>query len=125
MNQQQKGYLKKRIEGIVREKKSKLQNDCTIKGVTLRNDERLDLVYEGKVKMKPMADVKYKNYGMYSIGDIYDFSPFEKKREFDQKRYDEGSRTINIEANKLIDEAMLGDAEEAIEMIKHFEALAI
>lgn len=125
MNQQQKGYLKKRIEGIKMEKIRVLQNDCTVKGNTLKNEERVDLIYDGKVSLKDKDDVKYKNYGMYTIADLYEFSPFESKRKFDQKRYDEGRVTITNSANKLIDEAMLGDAEEAIAMIKEFEELSI
>lgn len=122
MNQQQKNYIKKRITEIREHKLSTLRNDLTIKAVSLSNRERIDLIRLGKVKMRPSTELNRCNeYSLNSLTTVFDFSKYETKASFNQAKFNERAAKLRAEANRIVDQIMLGDAEEALRLVKEFE----
>lgn len=122
MNQAQRTYIKKRVEGILNEKSIKARTRYTTKGVTLTNRERLDLIRSGGVKLRSSLELnKLSEYSLSSISTVFDFDKFETKQSFDQDSYSKVVVKLKAKANEITDKVMLGDAEEALRMIKEFE----
>ena len=122
MNQLQRTYIKRRVEGILAEKIAESRVKFTAKSKMLTNQERIQMIRAGKVKMKSEKDLlSAGNYGSLYINTIYDFSKFEVKGGLDQAAHSKHTKKLKAKANEICDTVMIGDAEEALKMIKEFE----
>lgn len=123
MNQVQKNYIRKRVEGILNRKLSNLRTKLTVAPKLLNNQERIRLIKSGKVKMKSQRELdEIRGTFQLSINTVFDFSQFENKGGTDHKLYQKKSAILQTEANKINDKIMLGDSEEAaIKLIRAFE----
>ena len=122
MNQQQRNYIKRRVTNILNDKTAEARKKFTNKAVYLSNEERLDLIFDGKVEMRSKKDILSRNrYGNPPLTTVFDFSDYEDKGGLQQQAYSDHCKKLNNKANEIIDKVMLGDAEEAIRMIKDFE----
>lgn len=122
MNMQQKNYIKKRIESMVSPKLMAISNECKTKGVTLSNKEIVDKIRSGDIKMLSASKLREKNLA-YSllVRNIFDVDKHEVKVSFNQEQFDKRKKKLMQAKDQLIDEIMLGDAEEAIAMLAKFE----
>jgi len=122
MNQVQRVYIRKRVEGILASKLADARVKFTIKADMLPHQERIQLIRAGKVKVKSEKDLMTPgNYGNLYVNTIFDFSKYETKGGLDQKAYQACSKKLTAKAHDINDSVMLGDAEEALKMIKDFE----
>jgi len=123
MNQQQKNYIRKRVNDILNIKTSEARQKFQINAKTLTNEERIHLIRQGKVKLKPPSALRaIGNYGI-NINSVFDFSKFESQGKFNQAAYSKYLKELRTKANDVTDKVMLGpDAEEALKMLKDFEA---
>ena len=124
MNQTQKNYMKKRVEGIRRIKESEIRKHFTTKAVQLTHKEMRNLIRKREVKMFPESKIK-ENYNGGYINSVFDFSKYTTKQKFEQKKCNEVMKRFNAQSNALLDEIMLGDCEAALDMIKELEAFSI
>ncbi len=122
MNQAQRVYIRKRIEGITSVKLTEARVKFTTVAVTQTNQERVQLIRSGKVKLKTDTEIRA-IMGAYntSISTIFDFSKYETKGFTDQDKLNKYKKKITAKANEINDSVMLGDAKEALQMIKDFE----
>jgi RNA-binding protein YlmH len=128
MNKQQVSYLKKRIEQV-RDEKIKLQEmayqEACRKRKSLSRDQKLDLIYAGKVKLKPR---KINNDG-YGYGGNYLVDAFEfpqdrveeKEAQTMRENHEARMEKLRTEATRIVDVAVFKDAEDAIKMLAAFE----
>lgn len=80
----------------------------------LTDDEKRELVYAGAVLPRPkLSD--------YDIRNCFDFSAFENKAEYDEKKLRAFSEKTEKEIAKAIDAIMLGDAADIMKVIADFE----
>jgi len=121
MNQSQRNHAIHRINELRHQKFTEATK--VVKPQVLSYSERVDLIRKGKVSLKPQAELnKYKWASSLSeVKAVYDFSDYEWEGEqhLDPKRED----VINKKAEEAIDQIMLGDAKEAMTLIKEFEAI--
>lgn len=123
MNQLQRTYIKRRVEGILAEKIAESREKFTIKSKMLSNQERIRLVRTNKVRMKTEKELlSCGNYGSLYINSIFDFSKFEVKGGLNQVEHSKHTKKLKAKANEICDTVMIGDAEEALKMIKDFES---
>ena len=121
MNQAQRMYIKKRVEGILTEKMAEARVKFTTPANMLTNQERIDLIRTGKAKMKPNHELmRLGNYGL-NLTSVFDFSKYETKGSTDQKALQAHKKKLTTKAHEINDSVMLGDAEEALKMIRDFE----
>lgn len=80
----------------------------------LTDAEKRELVYAGAVPLRPrLSD--------YDIRNCFDFSAFENKVEYDEKKLRAFSEKTEKEIAKAIDAIMLGDAADIMKVIADFE----
>jgi len=107
-------HAKARINAKANNKRNSLRDKLT-KGKPLTGERRLTLLRQGKVKIKKGVT---KIYSYSNVIDVFDFSPFEPT--FDRKEYDKQSMAISTDVRNLIDELILGDTEQALQLIEKF-----
>jgi hypothetical protein len=125
MNQTQKVYIRKRIEGILQSKLAELRKKLTVQPKTLSPREKIDMIYTGKVKLKPRKDVPLNVSSSLYVTHLYDFTKYETRGGIDQEKFSKIYKTLKKEADTIIDNVMLGDAEEALKLIQNFEDMSI
>ncbi len=127
MNIQQKQYLIKRIDNIENEKLNNLKPKVILeeKIPTLREAIKLILTHQVSFNKKALLKERLdKPLGWkwdLSLEDIFNFSKFRQKLVVDNEDYLIIGEKIKKEATKLKDKCMLGDAEEAIQLLSKFE----
>ena len=123
MNQVQRVYIRKRVDGIKAVKSAEARAKFTTPAKTITNQERIHLVRAGKVKLKSDKDIRT-GVGAYScyLNTVFDFSKYETKGSVDQDKLSKYNKKLTAKANEINDSVMLGDAEEALQMIKDFES---
>jgi len=120
MNLEQKRYALNRIEQIKNQKIQSARDKFRIKAVRMSSSERIDLIYAGKVKLLPKNQIHHYT----DLCDGFDFSKFETQEGF-RTGFEELQNTINKLANGSRDQVMLGECEEALNLIKQLEDLKV
>jgi uncharacterized protein YaaR (DUF327 family) len=120
MNNEQMKYIKQRASEIKSQKLNEIKEKFTDKGVSLTLEQKLQALKDGKftVTTPPTENIKY---GIL----WYSFISFngEKSGKTDTEGLNKAKAEINQKFTKLMDELMLGDSEEALRLLKAFEAL--
>jgi len=120
--QGQRNYAVERIRGKVGEKLEAAKHEFHIEGKGLTNMQRLDLIRKGKVTLLPKKELSLlRNWDRTNIKDVFDFSEYAWESGVDKKKYGKREKAILTESNRIIDEVMLGDAKEAMKLLKAFE----
>lgn len=114
MNSVEKNYVIKRIDCLFNEKKNAIMKQCQKK--ELSNDEKLDLVYRGKVPLLPRNKVR-----SFMVIDLHDFTAFEPDNSVAIEEEKTRIEKLQKEKMQLQDLIMLGDAREALSMLQRFE----
>ena len=114
MNATEKKYVIKRIDCLFNEKKNAIMKQCQRKG--LSDDEKLDLVYSGKVPLLPRNKVR-----SFRVIEAFDFTTFEPDNSMIIE--EETTRLANLQKERmqLQDFVMLGNTKEALSMLQEFE----
>lgn len=117
MTAQQRKYATERVAEI--EKQRLAANDAahTTPGVSLSSKERFDLLAAGKV---PLAAERTEVGNHTYVTQAFDFSGFERPAIIDTKGRDAGAAAIRKEAAAIRDKIMLGDADEALQLLSAF-----
>ena len=116
MNKDQRVYALKRVGEILSEKLGVLKQKHTIAKLTLTAADRATLVRTGKVKLIKDTIGDYDRYY-----DLWDFSKFEQREPLD-KNYGPLAGKLEADAQKVRDQIMLGDAEEALKLLAGFDS---
>lgn len=118
MNQQQRNYAVERINDLSKQKIIDINKKYTTDAVFLSGEEKIDLIYKGKVKL-----VSRKNVNDWTkLISSYDFSSFEHK-EVRKKEADVIIEKIKTITRSTKDSIILSGDSEALDAIKQFEAL--
>lgn len=119
MNQQQIKYLKERIEDIYIGKCSDITEKYSVKETSLQKKDKLAQIRNGKAKLRSDNEI-----GSYICFDSFIYEGEEKLKAAAQKAKEKvNSEVAKLEdvKTRLIDELMLGDAEEAVAKLAKFE----
>jgi hypothetical protein len=119
MNNEQMKYTKQRAQDIKSQKLQALTAKYTTKAVTFTFDEKLQAIKDGKYTT--IEGYKGEKYG--ANWSHYIVFTDEKPAVTDTEGLNKAKAEINEKFIKLMDELMLGDSEEAINLLKAFEAL--
>lgn len=116
MNQTQLKYARDRATKILARRKETLEASFTTPAVTLNCLERLEALKAGKFKVdtKKASD----NRLWWHSGVTF---TAERAKKFDKKGHDAALAALNADYEKLIDELVLGDNEQALALLKAFE----
>lgn len=117
MNQQQRKYAKERVSGLTQQKINEIKQRFVTKGSSLTDTDRLKEFKKGNFKVS--ADVKYIDH-YTRVTNLITFTN-DVPDEFDKEGYDKAVETIRTRSNVVLDEIMLGDAEEAYRLIQSFK----
>ena len=109
----QRDYAMKRIGDIFRDKERENKDKHFTPPVQLKTEEAWDLVQKGKVKLAKGA-CHYKGWR-----NIFDFSKYEHSGKW-SKVGETKSETLKKDKQEAEDCLMLGDAEEALAIIKQY-----
>lgn len=118
MNQQKQKYALERVQGIYAQKVEEIENKYTTPDVTLTKEERCKLLKSGTIKVKK-GITRIDTWS--DVMDVFDFSKHESEGERDNKKIDTEVTKLRIEYNKVRDEIVLGDEEEALKLIQAFD----
>lgn len=118
MNQFKTSYVLNRLKQLEHEKLNVLEKKLLKPAKELTDEERFKLLKAGKVKLQKDR-TKVSEYD--DIRRVFDFSPFEWEESHDDKTYDKKRLEISQSAQKVRDEIVLGDEQEALELLKKFE----
>lgn len=116
MNQTQLKYARDRATKILARRTETLKASFTVPAVKLSCLERLEALKAGKFKVdtKKAGD----NRVWWHSGVTF---TAERAEKFDKKRHDAALAALNADYEKLIDELVLGDNEQALALLKAFE----
>jgi hypothetical protein len=110
MNQTQLKYARERAAAIKRRREEKL--------TALRNDATLDNDARAKALKEGRFEVRGKGYNWYDRVVFLD-----APKGMSDKEYSEAHTKLREEYDRLIDELVLGDQDEALKMLRAFEAV--
>ena len=119
MTKDEKTYAIKRIDDLKNTALSKIREQCTRPAIEINGEMRLALLRAGKVKVRKDARVNDYDH-LPRTADLFDWSPHERKRDFNAVKYDKQAEPICAAAQKVSDEIMLGDGAEALRLIQEF-----
>lgn len=128
LTKQQIGYVTARIESLASQRVAKettRQAGAEPVKPVLKFEEKYELIRTGKAKLKPFSKLsKYTN-----LEDAYEYPTFERSvsayETVIKRRADIEAKVkakVDAEKQTLIDRVMLGDADEALDALKAFEA---
>lgn len=114
MNRDQIKYVTERAQSMYNSKRQSLIKQFTTPAVTLTDFEKLEALRDGSFSIKENAG------RFYYLNDVIEF-PQERLQVIDSEGLDKASTQLSKVYNKLMDELMLGDSEQALQMLKEFE----
>ena len=118
MNHKQREYALTRVNQILANRLGALATRFKAEVKLLTDRERADLLRKGKVKLKASVE---QVTTWTDVVDAFDFSPFEQ-REKTTPEYAPAAKALEDEAQKVRDQIMLGDAEEAMRLLESFSS---
>jgi hypothetical protein len=119
MNQKQKEYAIERVTNIFSSKQQSIEAKYTVESKPISGNEMIDLVLKGKCPKRKNPDRPRYNNSVY-LRDVFDFSKFEVVGGTDYKKAGKEIAPIRAEFQRIKDQIMLGDAEEAVKLIEKF-----
>lgn len=117
MNQTQLKYVRQRAESIYSLRCKNLTNKFTQQSLTLKPEEIIEALQNGKFVLKTEIQTRY-NSGY--LRDYITF-PDECPQIIDLDGLAVPQKTLKDEYQKLLDELILGDNEQALALLKAFE----
>lgn len=113
----QRKYVEKRLAELVEQKTHASREKHTTDGVELSGEARVAALKAGKFKVKPSCT----SIGKYT--DVVDALIFteEKPSKFNNEAHIKDVLRIKREADAIMDELMLIDADEALKKLQSFE----
>ena len=129
MTKHQRDYAIGRVKGLRDDAIDRIKEQHPAIPTTpdLENNDMVHLVRSGEAKIFPKS-ITHKIYGTLYLYEVFDFGPikaaskkaYETKRARIQKALNKETSPIYVEAMKIIDKIMLGDAAEALKLIEGF-----
>lgn len=116
MNKQEKQYATGRIDSIAAEKCHAIKEKYTTDGVSLTGVQRLSAFGAGKYKIR--SDVREINT-YTDLCKVVEFTD-ESEDKMDSSRIEAEQAKVRVEATRIKDQLMLGDANEALKLIEKF-----
>lgn len=116
MNQTQLKYARDRAAKILARRKETLEASFTVPAVELSCAERLEALKAGKFKV----DAKQLNNARHWWHQAVTFTA-ERPKKYDKKGHEAALAVLQKSYEKLIDELVLGDNEQALALLKAFE----
>lgn len=119
LTQAQRKYVIERIGRIYKQKEqaSREANVIVIKQVKLSNEKRLEALRKGKFKLKPgITEVREHDYIYHILG-----FEGETERKDEATKHHKVMEKLDELYNSIRDEAMLGDGNKALSLIKKLE----
>lgn len=116
MNQKQREYAVSRVNVLTAAKVAAIKEKHTTPAVALDFDQKISLIRAGYVLLR---DNEFNTYTR--LHEAFDFSSYERPAVVDQGAIDKESAPIQAQARTIKDKIMLGDAEEALQLISQFE----
>lgn len=114
MNKTQMEHAVGRIRQAQRQKEEIIKQEHGWDTVRLSDKEKWSKIKSGEVSMKKSTPSQYTRFF-----DMFDFSKFEKDAGVD-KAGEAKIKQLSKKAEEAIDEIKLGDAQEALEIIRKF-----
>lgn len=116
MNQKEKQYAMDRIDQIAAQKVKAIEAKYTKEGVSLTSVERLTAIKNGEFKVRP--DIN--GVSAYTEAeDVFIFTA-EKAPQRDDVKINAENAKVKAEATRIKDQLMLGDSEQALQLIEKF-----
>lgn len=116
MTFEQTKYLMKRVHQIVTDKSADLKKKHSIASKELSRQQRASLIRSGKVKFKGHSIDENSE-----VMNVFDFSKYEWEEKVNQRLFDRDTKKLQITANKIRDQIVLGTAKDALKMIAQLE----
>lgn len=112
-------YAVQRVHAIANRKVQELRNEPN---VNKQIEAFVEDVKAGKARVRARAATQYRGYYLsdMTLGSLFVLNDYVKEEKDGENIKRE--KAIRAEADKLCDQLMLGDAKEALELIKAFEA---
>jgi hypothetical protein len=117
MTAQQRKYATERVAEIEKQRLAANDETHSTPGVSLTPKERFDLLVAGKV---PLVAGRTEVGNAAYVYQVFDFSAFESPARIDTEARDKGRAAIRKEAAAIRDKIMLGDADEALQLLSAF-----
>ena len=126
MNQTQKKYAIERVEFILRCKVATIKEAMPKKAVPKRLTYRQAVkhIMGGKVKLDKGIIPSEEMYHYKNIGDMFDFSAYRTTNSYDEHydvdAFNRKTTPLWKECQRIKDQVMLGDSDEALKLIEEF-----
>jgi hypothetical protein len=114
VNQSQIKYARERAGTLRNGREKTLREKHTTPSVSLSCEEKLKALKDGRFKVVKVASNDWWHKGVNFTDEV--------KGGLNQKAFDKDLAELNASYTKLIDELVLGDNEEALRLLKAFEA---
>lgn len=117
MNNEQLKYARVRAKDAYDYKLNILKREFTTQQIRLTPEQRIKALKDGNFTIK-----KQPSGNAYYLADVIDF-PGEVNAVFDTVGYEAKAEVVRKAYNALTDELVLGDNEQALQLLRQFEAL--
>ena len=119
MNQTQVKYVRQRADSIFSKRKSDIRDKYTTPAKLLSTESKLNALSVGDFTLKQVVDDVY--YGRRSWYEYVNFNG-ESIAFVDQESISNETEALKVQYENLLDALILGDNNEALELLKAFEA---
>ena len=116
----EKNYIKTRVADLKELMKEKLKKKHTKKTSEISDKKKKQMIRDEEVYLKSQHSWKITT----PIGECFNFLN-EEIENFDEKSFNEDWRNFRLKAGKVLDEAILGDAEKARKLLEQLESEVI
>ncbi len=115
MNAEQSRYMTQRLNSVIAAKEEKLRAKYTKPAIEITDRERYLLLKSGKVKLraKQRRSVDFND----DVGDVFDFSPFEKDEKFNKKSFERDLKIFREKAQAVRDQLVLGTIKDPLKVL--------
>jgi len=116
MNSTQLKYAKGRANDIYRERNDAITKKYKAKCKTISEKDKLKALLKGEVSIKPYKE------GAYYQNAWYNYVVFHDEVEFDFASCKKEEEALKNEYQKILDQLVLGDSEEALRLLEQFRS---
>jgi len=116
MNNAQVKYARERATSIYKNREASLKEKFTTPAVEYTNEEKLELIRKGLFVTKE----EVAGYGMYLSSFIV--FPEERSATLDNEGFKAAQKQLKAEYDVVMDEILLGDEQEALQLLRAFTA---
>ena len=111
-------HLKNKIDDIYYQKKKTLEDKMYVEGKYISDEEKVNLIRKGKVKLRVNAEIKKNSHG--GLSQYFNFDKYHWNSYY-KPEFQGALKKLQNNRDKVLDQIILGGCDKALEILKAWE----